>query len=263
MRGLAAINCVLFAAACGTFIGIAPIQAQEDGVLIKQGIGSTIDKKRRGPELSVRTESEENVVRIYASAHVPNGDYREYPLQYDFYINRRLFSTQMQSPELPGAVGVDIGTDIAVPPFNYSVVASVLHPNSRYTTVIHGTVYQQSLSATLDCTVTVESTDDTIVYSAEGVSTEQDADNSIALSFTAEEVSLDESEDLRTTAVKAAFTIDAAAAEEDDNLSGTVTIGEGDSAAIHQTTGSAVVEDGKLLELTAASADGAVEISCL
>ena len=88
-----------------------------------------------------------------------------YPLQFDFFINRRLFSSQYRSPTLPGPVGVDIASDVAVPPFNYAVVAKVLTPDGRpFTTVLEGAVFNTNLVAILNCTLTTST--DTFVQAS-------------------------------------------------------------------------------------------------
>ena len=71
-----------------------------------EGVSGDIDKKHRGPSLSVNAYAEGSGAKILADAYVPNTEFTSYLIRFDFYINRRLFSSQIRSKELSGAIGV-------------------------------------------------------------------------------------------------------------------------------------------------------------
>lgn len=149
-----------------------------------QGISGYQDLRGRDPVLSVSVVSSGPTIKILADAYEKISDYAQDPIEYQFFVNRRLFSTQIQARELPGAVGVDIGQDVAVPPFNYTVIATLLHPNRQFKTVIHGAVYGSNLTASLSCTLEDESDSaNPINVSAADVQTVQPAENRVSLSF--------------------------------------------------------------------------------
>lgn len=110
-----------------------------------EGIANTLDKKSRGPILTVQEVHRPGRVTLLVDVAHRRDDLKPYPFQIDYYINRQHFTSQFRSPELTGALGVDIGSDVAVPPFNYAIVAKVLHPNNIWTTVAQGAAYPQDL----------------------------------------------------------------------------------------------------------------------
>ena len=79
-------------------------------------------------------------VKILVDGQVPNEEYQKYPIQYDFYINNRLFSSQITSKQLPGPIGIDVSSEVVPLPFNYTIKATVLHPNRTFTTMAFGAV---------------------------------------------------------------------------------------------------------------------------
>jgi hypothetical protein len=112
-----------------------------NGRLTAEGISGDLDREGRGPRFSFSTElSDENVAKILVSGQVPNEEYQKYPIQYEFYINNRLFSSQIYSEELSGPIGIEVGPQEAQVPFNYSIVAHVLHPNRRFSSVAFGAI---------------------------------------------------------------------------------------------------------------------------
>lgn len=110
-----------------------------------EGIANTLDKKSRGPILTVQEVHRPGRVTLLVDVVHRRDDLKPYPFQIEYFINRQHFTSQYRSPELSGALGVDIGSDVAVPPFNYAVVAKVLHPNNIWTTVAQGAVFPQDL----------------------------------------------------------------------------------------------------------------------
>lgn len=149
-------------------------------IISAEGSGKEVDKQHRGPNLTVGVQAQQNAAKILVAGKVLNKDYEHFPIRYQFFINRQLFRTQVSSPELPGPIGVDIGSDIATVPFNYTIVAEVLHPNRRFTTVVQGAVTQadvivapttQVVTSLVDqCTLTLNlGEDNETTYSASQV----------------------------------------------------------------------------------------------
>jgi len=173
-------------------IAITPAKAQTDPaplVLRAEGIAGDIDKHHRAPILSVSTETTADGARILVDTSVPDPVYAKYPVRVDFFVNRKLFSSQIRSPELPGALGVDVPSALAALPFNYSVVATLVQPNRTFTTVINGAAFANTLGKVYDCTLTlpgeVNSGDgvSSVEYLAESIPSSQTGPASIYFAF--------------------------------------------------------------------------------
>jgi hypothetical protein len=137
-----------------SFVTVTPV-APADGTLLQaEGIGGDVDRDDRGPRItySVQVRSD-GVTRILVDGKVPNEEYQKYPIQYDFFINNRLFSSQVTSVQLPGPIGVDVGPDAGPLPFNYTIRATVLHPNRSFTSMAFGAVDESMI---VDATPTPE-----------------------------------------------------------------------------------------------------------
>lgn len=150
-----------------------------------EGIAGDIDGRRRSPVLTVGTHMRGDIAIIKADAYLPNDDMAKYPIQFDFFINRRLYSSQIRSPEQPGAVGVELGSDVAALPFNFAVVAKVIHPNRVFSTVFQGVVEQlpYNLSFT-SCTLTQSDSEDSDTAStAQGVNSIQQGSTALTVTF--------------------------------------------------------------------------------
>ena len=120
-----------------------------------EGIEGFVDYKHRGPVLTINafyfaaSTSEAKSAggafsRILADAYIPNEDYAEYPIKFEFYINRQLVSTQLRSPAQPGPIGLTLPAGQTAPPFSYSVIATLLYPNRSFSTVINGTLNESN-----------------------------------------------------------------------------------------------------------------------
>lgn len=116
-----------------------------------EGIEGFVDYKHRGPVLTINafyfgpstSEAKSSggaFSRILADSYVPNEDYAEYPIKFEFYINRQLVSTQLRSTAQPGPIALTLPAGEASPPFSYSVIATLLYPNRSFSTVINGTL---------------------------------------------------------------------------------------------------------------------------
>jgi hypothetical protein len=221
---------LLVVAAVSSFAQDSTEVAAGGTVLTSEGIAGSVDKKHRNPLLSVETIVQTGNVKILVDASIPSKDYQKYPIRFDFFVNRSFVTSQIRSPELPGPVGIDVAPSIATPPFNYSVVATVLHPNRQFVTVINAAAFESNLSATFDCTLTVENAEEeTAIYSASGVSTTQAGDNSFNISFTdakdeAEETSASLSGTVNLTGTSASSSLEVTTPDGTQTVSTTGTI---------------------------------------
>ena len=237
-----------------TGLYLVPIFVMAQGVTVtSQGVGGDRDKKKRDPVVSVtRIVGTENV-KLLVDAHVQSYDFRKYPIRFEFYVNRHLFSTQIRSPQLSGPIGVEIGPDIASPPFNYSVVARIMHPNRTFTTVIEGAAYANEYVSQLDCTVTLGSDRSAKIFVANNIDTVQQGNNSFSLAFEAEDES--EEEKISVTAV---------VVTEGSNASSSLGITRNDILTVTPVTGTVTANDSgvgvKSMQL--ASEDASTTLSC-
>ncbi len=216
------------------------------------GIAGKMDKADRTPDLGVTVNRFSGRVQILADAHIPHTEYQLYPLQFDFFINRRLFSSQYRSPTLPGPVGVDIASDVAVPPFNYTVVAKVLTPDGRpFTSVLEGAVFNSNLVATLDCTLTT-STD---TYTQNSLTLTQVGNNSFSVPLNTTNPTGD-----TTAQLSGALTVSG----EEVSGAQTTTLSGAESSSVKRTmTGSAIFDSNQnLTSFAVNSVDGEVALSC-
>jgi hypothetical protein len=217
-----------------------------------EGVAGTIDKKRRGPLVSVQQVHRPDRVTILVDATHPRDDLKPYPIQLDYYVNRHLFTSQVRSPELPGALGVDIGADVATPPFNFTVVAKVLHPNSTWTTVVQGAAEPQQFdngnddvasSGVYDCDLT-RGEDSAL---GESIAITKGGTNTYA--FT---ISDSTSENLSSTGV--ALTVSGTTG------SATLTFNDAESSEV---SGSVLYDsNGNITELDLTNEDGEAELFC-
>lgn len=221
--------------------------------LSAEGVAGDIDSKNRNPHVTVGATVGSNQVTILADAFHPSDEFKKYPIQFDFFVNRTLFASQYRSPTLEGPVGVTVPSSVATPPFNYVVVAKVLHPNSVYTTVIEGAVFSTSLSATVDCTLTLpaatEGAEDTI-FTASGVALGQSSNSNVDASFSA--VSQDGK---RTVQVNTQATVVTPS-------SGTVTVTEDGNESSFSGEATVEKDDTGVSSLTITSDDGNSTLSC-
>lgn len=220
-----------------------------------KGIVGYVDSKGRSPELGVEVvRKSSETISILASAAQLHEDYEQYPMRYDFYVNRRLFSSQVQSPELPGAVGVDIGPDIATVPFNYMVVASTISPDGRpFSSVISGAVYESNLQADLVCNLSFDAdTESEVVYTDGSLSTSQNTNDSFELNFSGENTVGE-----NATAVGL---VNISGSSASANLS--VTRGSADAQAINFSGSLSFASNSSIERLSLSSSDSSIEILC-
>lgn len=150
-----------------------------------EGIVGTVDKKRRSPVIIFNPKTEGEKTTLLVDAVVPNEDYQQYPIQFQFFINRRLVSTQIRSKELPGPIGIEVTPQLASRPFNYTMVATLLHPNRQFVSVAQGAVYAQTISSSLPCVLTITNEGKKVEYREATVPLVQSGNSSFTLAFEA------------------------------------------------------------------------------
>ncbi len=254
----------------------APSQAQENQTVestsfnetvVTEGVSRDVDKHHRGPVVSYSLRQVDQTAKIFAHIDIPNPKYQKYPVKVEFYVNRKLFATQILSPEQPGDLGIDVGPDIAVPPFSFAILAKLVHPNRSFSTSTSGIFEQESVQAEakLSCELIVVSQDQAqesqndddvsdILITDDEVTFEQGSDNqwqasfigtsdssgSVPVTVTIAEANLDSDE----TAVIVGYTIDGVRRTE--TLEGSV----------EQST------SGELTFIDASSEEGETELVC-
>ncbi len=244
---------------------IAETKASSSVVNTNEGVSGFLDKKRRAPSLSVGVHrGENNAIKLLADAYVANEEYTDYPIKFEFFVNRALVATQIRSKELPGAVGIDVDSKRYPFPFNYTVIATVLGPNRTFTTTLDGAVYSADLTGSgtitactlaLSDTVTTQSDTTARTYKAEKVVFSQTSNSTLQVSF--ETSTLLDGTKGDTVVVSADIAVDG------EKASGDVTVTEGDKAATTtSTTGKATDKDGKVTGFTLTSSDKNTVLTC-
>lgn len=217
--------------------------------LTNEGIAGHLDKQRRGPVLTVNATSSDGAGKILADAYVPYEELNKYPIRFEFYINGELKSSQLRSPELKRAVGLDVPSTMATIPFNYQVVATLLTPNRVYPTVIQGAVYENTLGGIIPCEVTATVDGSTKTFTNDSVSIAQTSGNTFDLSFVAQSTTDGEYEVSGTLTTGAESTISGDLLTNFDDIDSTKSV-----------TGTYEQSDGNVSSLTL-TAEG-LSISC-
>lgn len=236
-----------------------------------EGIEGFVDKDHRGPVLTISTQYYDAATseakqaggaftRILADAYIPNSDYEEYPIKFDFYINRQLRSTQLRSLSLPGAIGFDVPVSMAAPTFNYAVIATLIYPNRSFSTVIDGEVTDSNTPVNptptagglASCTMTLTSlSGTTTTYTAAEIEGGTVANNETTISFTAVGQSTGS-----TVPTSLALTIDGSSASGE--LTTTVSGSEGTT----EVAGTITVSGDAVESLSVQSDDQKTSVSC-
>ncbi|MBX7143225.1 MAG: hypothetical protein K1X79_02125 [Oligoflexia bacterium] len=252
----------LFSAVALSFVNLAHAQtatptAAPSNILITEGIGDDVDRGHRNPTLSVEVKHVGQGIKILADATVSNEGYAHFPIKFEFFVNRKLFATQIRTTALPGPVGVDIGRDVAEPPFNYTAVATLLHPNRQFTTIIEGSVYAVDLATNFDCSITrpADSEDSVKLFTENGVNTIQSGNDTLSLAVN----------NAKSTGGGLTATLNGSVVIKLSDYSATATLSyiEGSAEAVSlELSGSVTVQDGKLSSLSLSSADGETTVRC-
>lgn len=219
----------------------------------EEGINGEMDKKRREPTVSVETIVQTNNVKLLVDAYIAASEYQKYPIQFDFYVNRHFFTSQIRSSDLPGPIGVDIPPSLATPPFNFTVIAKTLHPNSVYTTVFNGAAFTSNVSGSLDCTLTTNAEgDESVEYVANSVSPTQSGNDSISVQFETDSTPEGHSVELTSSVTLSGTTASG-------NLNITVDGGETQTVEV---SGDSAKDGDDLTSLNLSSSDGSVTLVC-
>lgn len=248
----------------------AHAQVSADPVLTTEGISGDVDKKRRGPVLSVgvhRNQTDSSSARgglgnttLLVDAFVPNKEYERYPIRFDFFVNRKLVSSQLRSVELPGPIGLLVTPEMGTIPFNYSVVATLLHPNREFTTILNGAVTSTGptppASAIASCNLEIVpgEGEELTVYVADSITVTPEEGGNFSLSFRTSK--LDDGSQGDPVSATADFTV------TNGEVTGTLTTSVNGNEETVDISGSAVVENGSLRSIDIDPETGATALSC-
>jgi len=255
----------VIAACCLTDMASAETAQVSGSVNTTEGVSGFLDKKRRAPSLSVGvSRGAADAVKLLADAYVANEEYTEYPIKFEFFVNRALVATQIRSKELTGAVGIDVDPKTTPFPFNYTVIATVLGPNRTFTTVLNGAAFSSDLTGggsitsctlALSDTVTTQSETTARTFTADTVVLSQTSNSTLQIDF--ETSTLSDGTKGDNVVVKATISVDG------EKASGGVTVTEGDKATTTTaTTGTATTADGNITGFTVSSADKNTVLTC-
>ena len=232
------------------FIGTAQAQTKET-IGIETTEGLHFDIRHRYAKLSVTENITDGNVQLLANVFVESDSTKLYPVKLEFFVNGQLFATQITSASLPRPVGVDIGTDIATVPFNYTVVASVLHPNRTIHSILEGVAFGSNLQSTLDCTLTLDVDSETpSEFTADDINTTQTGSNTFDLVFDAI------NSDAETLTVTTTVNV------SEDNASALLDLNNGTTNSQVSVSGTAVTGEDGLNSFEMQSESGATTLSC-
>jgi hypothetical protein len=256
-----------------TILGAPSTHAQvsTDPVLTIEGISGDMDKKRRGPVLSVgvnRNQADSSSAAgggvgsttLLVDAFVPNKEYERYPIRFDFFVNRKLVSSQLRSVELPGPIGLLVTPEMGTIPFNYSVVATLLHPNREFTTILHGAVTSAAptppTTSLSSCNLEIVPAEgaELTVYVADTVTVTPGEDGNFSISFQTSK--LDDGSQSDPVSATADFTV------SNGEVTGTITTSVNGNEETVDISGSAVVENDSLQSIEVKPETGATALSC-
>jgi hypothetical protein len=254
---------LVFAAICllaGYMMAIAPaLKAQDDTTAVTaatitgEGINGDVDKHRRAPTVTVGVHNNGSNVQILVDAYIADEEYADYPIQFEFFINRKFFTSQIRSKDLPGPIGIDVSSSTAAVPFNYTIIATTLHTNRQFKSIVNGAVFSSNLSSTFDCTLTTGvNSDQSVEYVVNNANLSQTTNNNLTLNIETNSTPEGHS-------VKAAATITVTGTTATASL--VIAEDEGESKTI-ALSGTAEKTDNKLTSLTLNSEDSDVALSC-
>lgn len=228
-------------------------------VISYEGVSGDVDKKRREPVVSARVAAGPESATIYVDAYVVSDLTNYLPIQFDFFINRALYASQIRSTELPGPLGITVPYKTVPLPFTYSVVAKILHPNRTFTTVLNGSVEAidptpgptLTPSAGLKCIYTESIDSETITYKASNVLFVETG-SKLTTNFDAAD-----SEDSSNT-----ISIVVDSTESGSNLSGTLKVRDASGLNSTDVTGNFQKTEGTLNSVSLQSADAQTTLTC-
>lgn len=224
--------------------------------LSTEGIVGDVDKGRRAPVLTFSTSvaADGSSATILLDTQVINEDFKKYPISVDFFVNGKLFSKQFRSLELPAPLGITVPKEMAAVPFNYSIVATLLHPNRQYVTVAQGAISNSNSSSSLECTATETLSGDIAGVEILG-STPNTLDAQGSLVFTLTQDS---------NSAQATLNITASNASTSAQSSGSVVIQRADgTSSTYDVSGTAVVSGTVISSIDSTSSNGELTLKCI
>jgi hypothetical protein len=250
---------------CAVEVTYAQAGTGSSEVNTTEGVSGFLDKKRRAPSLSVGvSRNGKSAVKLLADAYVANEEYVDYPIKFEFFVNRTLVATQIRSKELAGPVGIDVDASKTPFPFNYSVIATVLGPNRTFTTVLNGAVFSADLASngsisscqlTLSDQVTTQSESSNTTYLAQTVTVSQVSNSQIQVAF--ETATLADGTEVDPVSVTALVAVDG------ETASGEISVGGADGAPVKTAaSGSATLKDSQVVKFSIATSDSQTTLSC-
>lgn len=245
MRSFSAILIAIAVMLFGTNLILA------DQPLVGEGTEGIADLKGRNPVVSVSTLVTDGNVKLLADAYTRDQKYTDYPIRFDFYVNRTLHTSQIRSKSLPGPVGIDIGPDIATLPFNYSVLATVITPNRQFSTLIQGAVFEEALPTELDCSLTILENEETELFVANAVEVSQATQDAWVFGFAANSTDNTETISLGVSIIA-----------EDLSATGTITLERDDQSEVADVVGTIERQNGAVTSLNLANADSSLRLIC-
>lgn len=232
-----------------------PNSTQKGVVLRSNFVENLRDIHGRSPDGTARAWCDQGSdCHIVADASISDQKYQQLPVRFDFYVNNELVKSEISSAALPNrTIGLSFGSDIAEPPFNFTVVFGLIHPHGIFHSTITGAVKGVSFStenAALDCTLTRNAdTDNPTVYVANGVVPVSAGDSSVSIDFNAENI--ENSDDFLTA--ETSITLSGQTA------SGTLSISALDGEAV---TGTVEGSNSELSSVQLSTAAGTTTLNC-
>lgn len=230
--------------------------AQDAGQkLAVEGIVGDVDKGRRAPVITFSTSvaADGSSATILVDTQIINEEYRRFPIAVDFYVNGKLFSKQYRSLELPNPLGINVPNELAPIPFNYAIVATLLHTNRQFVSIVQGSISAPGSGGSLNCTATEQVGGDAVGVDVSGaVDTQIGSDNKFVFTLTdadrSAEVSLTVEPSSSTTARPA---------------TGTVTVKQGSNGAVtYDVSGTVTAAGTTVSAVDASEAGGKLSLSC-
>lgn len=227
---------------------------------------TNLDRDGRTPILSVtsgtNTQLFGNPVELRISATVENDTYENHPIRVEIYVAGKHFESFLTTSRRPIPIAAFIGDDVfdrsGGRPMDITILASTVHVNRTFTSMVEITVYNQNFSGTFDCTyVATNEADTSTTYVANGVNIVQRSESQIELSESFNAV--DGSQQVTVTTVLSLNS-------SDSTISGTVQVTENGTSSVVGLTGTFDREeenDNSLESFSISQADGGgITLSC-
>lgn len=237
-----------------------------------EGIEGFVDKKHRNPVLTINPQyfdastSEAKAAggafgRILADAYIPASEYQEYPIRFDFFINRVLVSSQLRSLAQPGAIALTIPHSMAKPPYSYTVIATLVYPNRSFSTQMYGEITGDAATPTpapeglSSCSMTLPNSEGgSTSYSASSISGGTVINEETTITFTAVSTS--------ATGVGGSVPTTLTLSIDSETAVGELTTTVNGSNTTTDVSGTVTVSNSKVNALAVTSDSGTTKVSC-